>query len=118
MGCSFSVQVFPPLFFDSYFCSKIIPGPRLSFASHCSVFWRHVVLRNFVTLAVFFGFSLASFGDQITLKNGDRFTGSVVKSDGKTLVLHTDAAGDVTIKFDAIQQITTDQELHVSLKDG
>jgi putative salt-induced outer membrane protein YdiY len=56
--------------------------------------------------------------DQITLKNGDRLTGTVVKSDGKILVLHTDAAGDVTIKFDAIGEIKTDAELHVGLKDG
>jgi putative salt-induced outer membrane protein YdiY len=56
--------------------------------------------------------------DQITLKNGDRLTGKVVKSDGKTLVLHTEAAGDVTIQFGAIGQISTDQELHVGLKDG
>ena len=69
-------------------------------------------------LVVLVAFSLLSFADQITLKNGDRLTGNVVKSDGKTLVLHTDAAGDVTIKFDAIQQITTDQDLHVSLKGG
>jgi putative salt-induced outer membrane protein len=56
--------------------------------------------------------------DQITLKNGDRLTGKIVKSDAKTLVLHTEAAGDVTIQFAAIDQITTDQELHVALKDG
>src|SRR6266496_4803463 len=58
------------------------------------------------------------FADQVTLKNGDRLTGTVVKSDGKTLVLHTDAAGDVTIQFDSIQEIKTDAELHVSLKGG
>lgn len=69
-------------------------------------------------LIVFLGFSSFSFADQITLKNGDRLTGTVVKSDGKTLLLHTDAAGDVTIQFSAIQEIKTDQELHVSLKDG
>lgn len=56
--------------------------------------------------------------DQINLKNGDRLTGTVVKSDGKTLVLHTDAAGDVTFQFDAIAGIKTDQEVHVGLKDG
>jgi putative salt-induced outer membrane protein len=56
--------------------------------------------------------------DQITLKNGDRLTGKIVKSDAKTLVLHTDFAGDVTIQFAAIDQITTDQELHVALKNG
>jgi putative salt-induced outer membrane protein YdiY len=82
--------------------------------------WRWFVLRKFelFSLAAFLGLSLTSFADQITLKNGDRLTGSVVKGDGKTLVLHTDAAGDVTLQFSAIQDIKTDQELHVSLKDG
>ena len=78
------------------------------------------MLRKFncFILVVFLGLSLVSFADQITLKNGDRLTGTVVKGDGKTLVLHTDAAGDVTIQFSAIQDIKTDQELHISLKDG
>jgi len=69
-------------------------------------------------LLAFSSSSLLLFADQVTLKNGDRLTGTVVKSDGKTLVLHTDAGGDVTLKFDAIQEIKTDQELHVSLKGG
>ena len=59
----------------------------------------------------------ALFADQITLKNGDRLTGTVVKSDGKTLVLHTEFAGDVTLQFGAITQITTDKELHISTSD-
>jgi putative salt-induced outer membrane protein YdiY len=70
------------------------------------------------TLIAFLGLSSVLFADQVTLKNGDRLTGTVVKSDGKTLVLHTDATGDVTIQFAAIQEIKTDQELHVSLKGG
>ncbi|MGA2743933.1 MAG: DUF481 domain-containing protein [Candidatus Sulfotelmatobacter sp.] len=70
------------------------------------------------TLIAFLGLSSALFADQITLKNGDRLTGTVVKSDGKTLVLHTDAAGDVTFQFAAIQEIKTDKELHVTLKGG
>ena len=78
------------------------------------------MLRKFqlFTLFAVFGVSSALFADQVTLKNGDRFTGKIVKSDGKTLVLHTDAAGDITIQFAAIQDIKTDQELHVSLKGG
>jgi putative salt-induced outer membrane protein YdiY len=78
------------------------------------------VLRKFEVLALiaFLGLSSALFADQITLKNGDRLTGTVVRSDGKTLVLHTDAAGDVELKYDAIQDIKTDQEMHVSLKGG
>jgi putative salt-induced outer membrane protein len=78
------------------------------------------VLRKyqFLTLVAVLASASALFADQVTLKNGDRLTGTVVKSDGKTLVLHTDAAGDVTLKLDAIQDIKTEAELHVSLKGG
>jgi len=72
---------------------------------------------EFVVLIAFFGLSSAVFADQITLKNGDHLTGTVVKSDGKTLVLHTEFAGDVTVDFKAITQITTDKELHVTTSD-
>ena len=76
---------------------------------------RHIELLLVTSLTAFSSFL---FADQVTLKNGDRLTGTVVKSDGKTLVLHTDAADDVTLKMDAIQDIKTDAELHVTLKDG
>jgi putative salt-induced outer membrane protein YdiY len=79
------------------------------------------VLRHLRYFAVFVSLSLSCgllSADQITLKNGDRLTGKIEKSDGKTLVLKTESAGDITIKFDAIQQISTDQDLHVGLKDG
>ena len=72
---------------------------------------------HFVALIVFMGLSSAVFADQITLKNGDHLTGTIVKSDGKTLVLHTDFAGDVTLQFAAITQITTEKELHISTSD-
>jgi putative salt-induced outer membrane protein len=77
------------------------------------------VLRKLevVALIVFLGLAPAVFADQITLKNGDRLTGTVVKSDGKTLVLHTEFAGDVTLQFAGITQITTEKELHVSTSD-
>jgi putative salt-induced outer membrane protein len=71
--------------------------------------------ERFTVIAVFV-LTAASFADQISLKNGDRLTGTVVKSDGKTLVLNTEAAGDVTLQFGAIQDIKTEQELHVGLK--
>jgi hypothetical protein len=70
-----------------------------------------------VALIAFFGLSTAGFADQITLKNGDRLSGTVVKSDGKTLVLHTEFAGDVTVQFAAITQITTEKDLHVTTSD-
>src|ERR1035437_1868324 len=69
-------------------------------------------------LITLFALSSALFADRVTLKNGDRLTGTVVKSDGKTLLLHTEAAGDVTIKFENIQEIKSDEDLHISLKGG
>jgi putative salt-induced outer membrane protein YdiY len=53
--------------------------------------------------------------DQLILKNGDKLTGTIVKSDGKELVLKTDYAGDVTVKFDAIQSLTSSGDLHVTM---
>jgi putative salt-induced outer membrane protein len=72
---------------------------------------------QFIAFIVFLGLASAAFADQITLKNGDHLTGTIVKSDGKTLVLHTEFAGDVTVQFGAITQITSDKELHVSTSD-
>jgi putative salt-induced outer membrane protein len=75
---------------------------------------RYALLWFFVVSAL----SLAFAADQITLKNGDHFTGKIVKGDGKTIVLHTDSAGDLTIDLSAVQEIKTDQQLHIGLKGG
>jgi putative salt-induced outer membrane protein YdiY len=70
-----------------------------------------------LSLAIVF-ISSALFGDQVTLKNGDRFTGSIVKSDGKTLLLKTESAGDITIQWSAIQSLTSSGDLHLGLSSG
>ena len=56
--------------------------------------------------------------DQLTLKNGDRLTGSVVRSDGKTLVVKTDLVGEVTIALADIRSLTTDKPVYVALGNG
>ena len=56
--------------------------------------------------------------DQIVLKNGDRLTGTIEKSDDTSLVIKSEFAGEVTVQWAAIQQITSDQPLHVVTKDG
>jgi putative salt-induced outer membrane protein len=77
-----------------------------------------VLRRNkLVALVVLLGIAPLVLADQITLKNGDRLSGKIVKSDGKILVLHTEFAGDVTLQFAAITQITTDEELHITTSD-
>jgi hypothetical protein len=58
------------------------------------------------------------FADQIVMKNGDRLTGTIVKSDAKTLVIKTDYAGEVNVDWSAVQDMTSTQTLHVGLKNG
>jgi len=58
------------------------------------------------------------FADQIVLKNGDRLTGNITKSDGKTLLIKTEFAGDVTVQWPAVQEITSTQPLHVATQEG
>ena len=60
----------------------------------------------------------AVFADQITLKNGDRISGTIISSDAKTLVIKTDYADAVTIKWDFVQQIESSQPLYVGTKSG
>jgi len=64
--------------------------------------------------------SLPVLADQVALKNGDRLSGIIVKSDddAKTLLIKSDLAGDVTIKWDAVTAIVSSQPLHIILSDG
>lgn len=64
---------------------------------------------------IFLLLAIPALADQIVMKNGDRLSGSITKGDGKELVMKTDYAGDVTIKFEAIQSITSTVDLHVQL---
>jgi putative salt-induced outer membrane protein YdiY len=60
----------------------------------------------------------ALLADQVTLKNGDRLSGNILKYDGKNLVLKSDLAGEVTIPWDNVTVVTSAQPLNVTLKDG
>ena len=77
--------------------------------------------RTFVvTLLLSFLFSVAIHADQVTLKNGDRLSGVIVKTDDdtKTLLIKTELAGDVTIKWEGVTAIESSQPLHLTLSDG
>lgn len=58
--------------------------------------------------------------DQVTLENGDRLSGTIIKTNGdaKTLLIKTELAGDVTLSWDAITAIVSSQPLHLTLSDG
>ena len=63
-------------------------------------------------------FCSSLFADQIVLKNGDRLSGTIIKSDAKNLVIKTDYAGEVTVDWSAVQDMTSTKSLHVGLKSG
>jgi len=63
-------------------------------------------------------FAVSVMADQVTLKNGDRLTGSIVKSDAKTLFIKTEFAGGVNVQWDAVSGMVSSQPLHLGLKDG
>ena len=76
-------------------------------------------MRKTVALTIFlFLLSGTAIADQIVLKNGDRLTGKIVKSDGAKLVLHSDLIGEVSVDLSAVRSITSDQSLYVTLADG
>ena len=63
-------------------------------------------------------FAVSVMADQVTLKNGDRLTGSIVKSDAKTLLIKTEFAGEVNVQWDAVSGMVSSQPLHLALKDA
>ena len=73
-------------------------------------------MRKLQLLALLSVFGLRSllFADQVVLRNGDRLTGTITKSDGQTLVIKTDLAGDVTVPWTAVQSLTSAAPLHVA----
>lgn len=60
----------------------------------------------------------SALADQITLKNGDRLTGAIVKSDGKTIVFKSDLLGDVSVAVENVTNVTSDKPVYVTLANG
>ncbi len=74
---------------------------------------RSVLLALYLSL-----FATATFADQVTLKNGDRLTGTIVKFDQDKLVMKSDFAGEVSLQWAAVVAIVSAQPLYVALKNG
>lgn len=75
-------------------------------------------LSKFAAAAVLLLLSQCLFADQVVMKNGDHLSGTIEKSDGKTLILKTDYAGEITLQWSAIQEINSSETLHVGVKNG
>jgi hypothetical protein len=67
-----------------------------------------------LVIAVFLG-AASLRADQVTLRNGDRVTGSIVIKDGSMLVVETLHFGRVTVAWDQVESLTTDMPVYVML---
>jgi putative salt-induced outer membrane protein YdiY len=74
---------------------------------------RHLLIAFSIAILCY-----SSNADQVALHNGDRLTGTIVKSDGKGLIINTDYAGQVTVDWVAVQSISSIVPLHLQMKDG
>jgi hypothetical protein len=58
---------------------------------------------------------LSLLADQVTLSNGDRVTGKVIKKQDDSLTIKSDLLGEVTVKWKDVASVTTDQPLTVGI---
>src|SRR5690242_16997252 len=74
-----------------------------------------LISRSFLLLIAF---TTAALADQVTLTNGDRITGEIVKADDKELTLKTEFAGELKIQWKAVNTITSTAPLYILLTSG
>jgi putative salt-induced outer membrane protein len=94
-------------------CIRVLNGRYRARIAQCALL--------FVILAI----ACTARADTITLDNGDRLTGTIVKSDGKELVLMaekagsmTDKASPITVQWSTVRQITSTAPLYVVTSQG
>jgi hypothetical protein len=68
-----------------------------------------------VFVLLFFGGVASLQADQITLKNGDRVSGTIVKKEGATLTIDSVHFGRVSLPWDQVETITTDVPAYVQV---
>lgn len=59
----------------------------------------------------------AAFADSLALKNGDHLTGTITALDAQEITLKTDAAGEIKVKWSAVQELNSDTSLYVATPD-
>src|SRR5712675_3071254 len=62
--------------------------------------------------------ALVLHADQITMKDGDRITGAIVKKDGDSVTIKSKNFGTVTLKWADVATVKSDQPLNVTLAGG
>jgi putative salt-induced outer membrane protein len=69
-------------------------------------------------LVLLFALGAPAYAGRLVLKNGDRITGAIVESDGKSVTIKTEYAGNVTVPMSAVTSIESDDPVYVTLPGG
>ncbi|HXW55512.1 MAG TPA: DUF481 domain-containing protein [Candidatus Cybelea sp.] len=70
-----------------------------------------------ICVSTFLGFASAAPADTLTLKNGDRLTGTIESSDANQITFKTDYAGEIKVVWSAIEQVATPEPLYIQEKN-
>lgn len=73
--------------------------------------------RALLSLAVL-AVAPAALADQVSMANGDRLSGTVLRKDGEVVVLRTTYAGEVRLRLADVTAIVTDEPVKLLLEDG
>lgn len=81
---------------------------------------RTLRLTSFARAVLLAALALPSLAlaDTLTLKNGDRITGEVVRKEGGAVLVRTAYAGEVRIRWDDVVTLVTDKPVRVQMEDG
>jgi putative salt-induced outer membrane protein len=74
--------------------------------------------RNVFLLLVLSFCASFALADQVTMKNGDRLSGAIVKTDDDKLEMKSEFAGDVKLPWSAVVAIVSAEPLHLALRNG
>lgn len=76
------------------------------------------VIKTIVVVAICLALCFGAQADEIHLTNGDRFTGHLVQMAAGNIVFKTDYAGALTIAYDRVDRLVTDDPVQVTFTDG
>jgi putative salt-induced outer membrane protein YdiY len=88
-------------------------APENSRCSRTFLTGESMKLLSWCFIAIILVASNFARADVVTLQNGDRVTGAIVKKDGDTVTFESTHFGAITFSWDQVQSLTTEQPIHV-----
>ncbi len=75
-------------------------------------------LHFLISVCFILASAIPCHADEITLKNGDRISGTIVKKEGESVIIKTTYAGDISINWRELNTLYSDADMQFVLVDG